>query len=189
MAISMASDPLVVFQSLVDRSNDKMMVNKAVWSDMTKKYIVDLTPDERQYLETFTTTGRHAAYQITRARILLKADNRQPGHSWSDVEISEALDVGVSTVERVRRCFVEAGLDASLRRQPGGGRKRKLNGEQEAHLIALRCSEPPKGQARWTLKLLSDQMVVLGQVDSVSDETVRQVLKKTNCSPGNKIAG
>jgi transposase len=156
---------------------------------MTKKYIVDLTPEERQYLEAFTTTGHHAAYQITRARILLKADRCQSGGSWQDLEISQALDVGVSTVERVRRCFVELGLDASLKRQPGGGRKRKLNGEQEAHLIALRCSQPPQGEARWTVQLLADQMVVLGQVDSISNETVRQALKKTNFSPGNKIVG
>ncbi|PZV07925.1 MAG: IS630 family transposase, partial [Leptolyngbya sp.] len=121
---------------------------------MTKKYIVDLTLEEREYLEEFTTTGRHAAYQITRARILLKADRNQPGGSWCDAEIKAALDVGIATVERVRRCFVEVGLEASLKRQSGGGRKRKLDGEQEAHLIALRCSDAPPGQARWTLRLL-----------------------------------
>ena len=156
---------------------------------MTKKYIVDLTSEEREYLEGFTTTGRHAAYQITRARILLKADWNQPGGSWCDAEIKAALDVGVATVERVRRCFVEVGLAASLKRQSGGGRKRKLDGDQEAHLIALRCSDAPQGQARWTLRLLADQMVALGQVESISDETVRQVLKKTNYNPGNKSAG
>lgn len=156
---------------------------------MTKKYIVDLTSEEREYLEGFTTTGRHAAYQITRARILLKADRNQPGGSWCDAEIKTALDVGVATVERVRRCFVEVGLAASLKRQSGGGRKRKLDGDQEAHLIALRCSDAPQGQARWTLRLLADQMVALGQVESISDETVRQVLKKTNYNPGNKSAG
>jgi transposase len=156
---------------------------------MTKKYIVDLTSEERKYLEEFTTTGRHAAYQITRARILLKADRNQPGGSWCDAEIKAALDVGVTTVERVRRCFVEVGLAASLKRQPGGGRKRKLDGQQEAHLVALRCSDAPQGQARWTLRLLADQMVALGQVESISDETVRQVLKKTNYNPGNKSAG
>ncbi len=156
---------------------------------MTKKYIVDLTSEEREYLEAFTTTGRHAAYQITRARILLKADQNQPGGSWCDAEIKTALDVGIATVERVRRCFVEVGLEASLKRRSGGGRKRKLDGDQEAHLIALRCSDAPQGQARWTLRLLADQMVALGQVESISDETVRQVLKKTNYNPGNKSAG
>jgi len=156
---------------------------------MMKKYIVALTPEERKYLEEFTTTGRHAAYQITRARILLKADQNQAGGSWCDTEITAALDVGVATVERVRRCVVEVGLEASLKRQPGGGRKRKLDGDQEAHLIALRCSDAPQGQARWTLRLLADQMVSLGQVESISDETVRQVLKKTPCNLGNKSAG
>jgi transposase len=156
---------------------------------MTKKYIVDLTSKEREYLEEFTTTGRHAAYQITRARILLKADRNRPGGGWCDAEIKAALDVGVATVERVRRWFVEVGLEASLKRQPGGGRKRKLDGDQEAHLIALRCSDAPQGQARWTLRLLADQMVALGQVASISDETVRQVLKKTNYNRGNKSAG
>jgi transposase len=179
----------VVFQLLVDDSKYKLEGSRVGLREMRKKYIVDLTAEERQYLEAFTTTGRHAAYQITRARILLKANVHQPDGGWGDAQISAALDVGTATVERVRRCFVELGLEASLKRQPGGGRKPKLNGEQEAHLIALRCSEPPKGQARWTLKLLADQMVTLGQVEAISDETVRQVLKKTNCNPGSKIAG
>ena len=111
---------------------------------MSKKYIVDLSLEECAYLEEFTTTGRHAAYQITRARILLKANRSQVGGSWCDEEIKAALDVGVATVERVRRCFVEVGLKASLKRQPGGGRKRKLDGNQEAHLIALRCGDAPQ---------------------------------------------
>lgn len=156
---------------------------------MSKKYIVDLSLEEREYLEEFTTTGRHAADQITRARILLKANRSQVGGSWCDEEIKAALDMGVATVERVRRCFVEVGLKASLKRQPGGGRKRKLDGDQEAHLIALRCGDVPPGQARWTLRLLADQMVALAQVESISDETVRQVLKKTPCNLGNKSAG
>lgn len=156
---------------------------------MTKKYIVDLSKDERGYLEEFTTTGRHAAYQITRARILLKADCNQTDAHWCDVDISAALDVGVATVERVRRRFVEVGLEAALQRQSGSGRQRKFDGEQEAHLIALRCSTAPPGQARWTLRLLADQMVELGYVDTMSHESVRQTLKKTNCNLGNKSVG
>jgi transposase len=156
---------------------------------MAKKYIVELSKDERAYLEAFTTTGRHAAYQITRARILLKTDGNQPGGSWVDADISTALDVGVATVERVRRRFVEVGLAASLQRQPGGGRKRGFDGEQEAHLIALRCSDAPPGQARWTLRLLADQMVALDYVETISHETVRQLLKKTNCNLGSKSVG
>ena len=157
---------------------------------MVKKYIVDLSTEERTELEKFTTTGRHAADQITRARILLKADCNQPGGSWKDLDIAAALDVGVTTVERVRRRFVELGLKAALARQPGGGRKQRcLDGEREAHLVALVCSDAPNGRARWTLRLLADQMVQLGHVESVSHETVRRTLKKTNSSLGNKTAG
>lgn len=123
---------------------------------MVKKYIVDLSAEERAYLERFTTTGFRAAEQITRARILLKADRHQPGGSWLDKDIAAAVDVGVATVERMRRRFVEFGLETSLVRQPGGGRSsRSLNGEQEAHLIALSCREAPAGYARWTLRLLA----------------------------------
>jgi len=157
---------------------------------MVKKYIVNLSAEERTQLEQFTTTGRHAADQITRARIILKADAHQPGGSWCDEEICAALDVGVSTVERVRRRFVEVGLEAALKRQPGGGRKHRcLDGKQEAHLIALACREAPVGRARWTVRLLAEQMVQLEYAESVSHETVRQVLKKMNYSLGNRNAG
>ena len=157
---------------------------------MVKKYIVDLSVEERTELEQFTRTGRHAADRITLARILLKADCNQPGGSWKDEAIAAALDVGVATVGRVRRRFVELSLEAALKRQPGGGRKQRvLNGESEAHLVALVCSQAPSGRARWTMRLLADQMVQLGHVETVSHETVRQTLKKTNYSPGNKTAG
>lgn len=157
---------------------------------MVKKYIVDLSAEERKELERFTTTGRHAADRITRARILLKADRHQPGGSWKDEEIAAALDVGVTTVEQIRRRFVELGATDVLKRQPGGGRKqRRLNGEQEAHLVALACSEAPEGRTRWTLRLLADQMVKLGSVESVSHETVRQTLKKMNYNPGDSRVG
>lgn len=89
----------------------------------------------------------------------------------------------------MRQRFVEEGLECALKQRPGGGRKRQIQGEQEAHLIALRCSKPPQGQARWTLRLLADQMVALDYVESMSHETVRQTLKKTNCNPGNKSVG
>lgn len=139
---------------------------------MVKKYKVDLTAAERTELEQFTTTGRRAADQITRARILLKADCNQAGGEWLDEEIATALDVSTNTVERMRRRFVELGLPACLKRQPGGGRKQRcLNGEQEAHLVALVCSEAPTGRARWSVRLLADEMVRLGYVESVSHET------------------
>jgi len=157
---------------------------------MVKKYIVTLTAEERAELEKFTKTGRGAADRITRARILLKADSNQAGGGWLDEDIAAALDVSTTTVERTRHRFVELGLHASLKRRPGGGRKQRcLNGEPEAHLVALVCSEAPTGQARWSLRLLADEMVRLGYVESVSHETVRQTLKKTNFSHGSKTAG
>lgn len=156
---------------------------------MVKKYIVTLSEEERQFLEQFTTTGRHAAYQINHARILLKADQNQADGSWSDTAIQQALDVSIRTIERVRQRFVEEGLQAALKQRPGAGRNRQIQGEQEAHLIALRCSEPPQGKGRWTLRLLADQMVELGHLESTSYETVRQTLKKTNYNRGSKSAG
>ena len=156
---------------------------------MTKKYIVALSQEERAYLEDFSKTGRHAAYQITRARILLKADSNQTDGGWADEQISEALDVGVSTIERLRRRLVECGLQASLQRGTGGGCKRTFDGNQEAHLIALRYSAAPPSQAQWTLRLLADQMVSLEYVETISHETVRKILKKTSYSLGNSNVG
>jgi len=140
-----------------------------------KKYIVKLTPDEREELETLISSGKSSARKLTRARILLKADE-----GWIDKAISEALDVGTATVERVRKRFVETGLEAINRRKPRRQYERKIDGNAEAYLIALACSAPPKGRKRWTLRLLADKLVTLEEVDieSVSHETVRQVLKK-----------
>lgn len=156
---------------------------------MVKKYIVSLSETERQDLEQLVTTGKRAAYTINHARILLKADRNQANGSWSDQQIKEALDISIRTIERVRQRCVEEGLEAALKIRPGGGRKRKLDGEVEAHLIALRCSDPPKGKGRWTLRLLADQMVELDYVEHLSHESVRQVLKKTNCNRGDNSVG
>jgi transposase len=150
-----------------------------------KKYIVSLTAEEREELEQLTTTGKVAAYRMNHARILLKADTNQADGGWSDESISQALDISVATIERVRQRFVETSLESALSRAVQQQRKpRRLDGEQEAHLIALACSEAPEGQARWSLRLLSERMVELGYVESVSHETVRQTLKKTTSSPG-----
>lgn len=156
---------------------------------MVKKYIVNLNETERQTLEQLVTTGKRAAYTINHARILLKADRNQPNGSWRDQDIKDAFDISLRTIERVRQRFVEEGLEAALKSRPGGGRKRKLDGEREAHLIALRCSEAPEGKGRWTLRLLAEQMVELGYVEQLSHESVRQVLKKTNCNRGGRSAG
>jgi transposase len=156
---------------------------------MVKKYIVSLSAAERQELEQMVTTGKRAAYTMNHARILLKADCNQASGSWRDQEIQEALDISTRTIEWVRQRFVEEGLEAALKCRPGAGRKRKLDGESEAHLIALRCGETPEGKGRWTLRLLADQMVELGYVEQLSHESVRQVLKKTNCNRGGRSAG
>lgn len=153
-----------------------------------KKYIVTLTPEERRYLEQVSQTGKNPAYIMTHARILLKADTAQPGAGWGDAKISAALDVGTATVERLRQRFVEEGLEACLKRKTRVY-SRLLDGKQEAHLIAIACSNPPEGRSRWTLRLLSERLVELGQVEHISYETVRQTLKKTNLSLGAKTVG
>jgi hypothetical protein len=146
-----------------------------------KKYRVTLTAEERATLTALVEKGKAAARTLTHARILLKADQSEGGPAWKDEAIVEALDVSLSTVSRVRQLFVEAGVAAALRRRPASKpRGRKLDGVQEAHLIALACSEAPEGHARWTLRLLADRMVQLAYVDTLSHETVRQTLKKTN---------
>jgi len=149
-----------------------------------KKYIVTLETEERKLLQQLIRKGKAAARKLTHARILLKADSSEGQPSWTDEQIAQALDIHPATVANVRRRFVEEGLDAALNPRPGGHRRRKLDGDGEAHLIALVCSEPPQGHERWTLRLLAGRMVELQYVDSVSHETVRQTLKKTNSSRG-----
>ena len=150
---------------------------------MTKRYRVTLTADERDELERLLARGKADVRKIKHAQILLKADEVDGGPGWPDQRIAEALDAGISTVERVRRRFVEEGLASALR--PYRGRRiyeRKLDGAQEAHLIALACSAPPDERARWTLRLLAQRMVELAYVDTLSYETVRQTLKTMRSS-------
>jgi len=148
-----------------------------------KKYLVTLTPEEREQLAGLLSAGKRSALTLARARILLKADQADGGPAWPDDRIAEALDCGVRTVERVRQRFVERGLEAALSHKPQErpSRERRLDGAAEARLIALACSQPPEGRARWTLKLLADKLVELEVVESVCDETVRRALKKTSC--------
>src|SRR5271166_2035779 len=144
---------------------------------MNKKYVVKLTDEERQSLEALVSQGKAAARKISRAWILLKADAAGP--AWSDEQIHSTFDVGLATIYRVRQAFVEEGLAAVLTRRPKSRhRHRKLDGEQEAHLIALACSKPPPGRRRWTIRLLAQKMVELEYTDRVCPETVRQTLKK-----------
>jgi transposase len=154
------------------------------------KYIVELNEEARQQLSTLMTTGRAAAAKLLHARILLKADVREGSRCWTDAEISAALDTSESTVHRVRQAFVEQGWEAALSRQrPTGRQYRKLDGAQEARLIALACSAPPAGRAQWTLKLLADKLVALDVVDTISAECVRTTLKKTTSNRGNTNNG
>jgi len=147
-----------------------------------KRYLVTLTAEERRDLGKLVSAGRRSARTLARARVLLKADQAEGGPAWDDARIAEALGCGRRTAERVRQRFVERGLAAALAHKPQDrpSRERKFDGAAEARLIALACSEPPAGRARWTLKLLADRLVELEVFDSVSDETVRRVLKKTN---------
>jgi transposase len=153
---------------------------------LKKKYHVTLTPEERSELEAMISSGKAAARKLTHARILLKADEAEGGPGWSDAEIAEALDVGLSTVWRVRQRFVEQGTDSAIAPKPTTRvYDRKLDGAGEARLVQLACSKPPDGRNRWTLQLLADRMVVLGHAgEGLSYETVRRVLKKTRSSPG-----
>jgi transposase len=152
---------------------------------MRKTYRVRLFGEERGYLEELVSVGKAAARTLMHARILLKADEGPDGPAWGDDQIVEALEVSRSTVERVRTRCVEEGPDAALRPRPSTTlRLRKLDGSQEAHLIAVACSPPPEGRKRWTLRLLADKLIELDLVDAVSYETVRRTLKKTNSSPG-----
>jgi transposase len=148
-----------------------------------KKYIVRLTAEEQAQLSHMVRSGKAAARALLHARILLKADSGPEAPAWSDEAVGEALEVHATTVARVRQRFGECGLEAALRPQPTTRRyERKRDGQTEAHLLALACGPAPEGQAKWTLRLLADQLVELQHVASISHETVRQALKKTSYS-------
>jgi len=162
-----------------------LVVTEAWRPAMKKKYIVTLTQEERGELVALVSRGKCSSRKLTHARILLKADAGEDGPVWGDAAIAEGLDVGKATVERVRREFVEEGLEAALeRKKPRREYRRKLDGDGEAHLIALACSQAPEGRSRWTLRLLADRIVELEYVEDISYETVRRVLKKTSLSLG-----
>jgi len=151
---------------------------------MHKKYIVRLTAEERTALETLVSRGRAPARTHTHARILLHADCGPDGPAWPDQVISEALAVSLPTIQRIRQRLVLDGFEAALHRKPQPPRQRKLDGQQEAHLVALACSTPPEGHKRWSLRLLTKRFVALEHVDTVGRETLRQILKKTTSNRG-----
>lgn len=185
---SLARRTLVLSHAIFD-----LFKNSIIYGDIlsvwvrgmgASRYRVDLSEDEREHLRQVTRRGKAPARKVTRARILRKADE-----GLFDRQIAAALDVGMATVWRTRKRFVEEGLESALKERPRPGPRCKLNGKEEAHLIAVACSNPPEGHARWTLRLLADKVVELGFADSMSYESVRRTLKKTNSSPGRKRSG
>lgn len=157
---------------------------------MPTKHAVRLSPEQRTALIERTTSGHAPARTITRARILLKADESTDGAAWTDHQIAVALDVGLATVARTRKRALDVGPVAATEHQrPAREYTRALDGAGEARLTQIACSEPPKGHARWSLRLLAGRMVELGHVPAISRETVRRALKKTRSSPGSRTSG
>ena len=145
-----------------------------------KKYIVELTREERRDLRDLVKGGKSAAFRIKRANILLKVDEGKHGPGWKDEQVAEAFDCGTATLERLRKRWVELGTDEALQRETRGPQLSKLDGDAEAVLVATACSDPPAGRAKWTVRLLADKLVELGVVDSCSHMTVHRATKKTH---------
>ena len=156
----------------------------------TKKHHIRLSAPEREQLETIVRKGKASAQRQRHARILLLADTNGSEGGWSDSRVARATQTSIPTVERVRRICVEHGLERALeRKDPDRDYLRKLDGQAEAHLIALSCGPAPQGRARWTLRLLAERLVELEIVEEICHETVRQTLKKMNSSRGRKSSG
>ena len=156
-----------------------------------KKYIVTLTKEEREYLNKIVSKGTHKSQKVINALLLLSCDegNFQKKRSTNE-ETSRVLKIGMRKIDRVKKRFIEEGLDITLNGKKGSRiYAKKADGDFEAHLIALSCSEPPSGFARWSLRLLADKAVELNYVESISYETIRRVLKKTKLSPGGSRGG
>lgn len=155
------------------------------------QYSITLSEDQRGHLEQFIKAGQASARAIAHAHVMLKADDSSHGPKWSDRRIEEAYAVSYRTILRIRQRFVEEGMEAALHRraQPARPAKRKLDGEQEAQVIAVLCHEKPEGREEWTLRMLAQRVVELGIVESVSHESLRQTLKKTNSSRGKSARG
>ena len=152
-----------------------------------KKYIVTLTKEERETLETLATRGKHRSQKILNALILLGCDEgkNQSKRSTND-DMARVLNISMKKIDRVKKRFVEEGIDVVLNGRKGNRvYAKKADGDFEAHLVALSCSDPPEGFARWSLRLLADKVVELEYIDTVSHETIRRVLKKTKSSHGS----
>ncbi len=156
---------------------------------MNKKYRVTLSANERNELQTLRTSGRMHVRAMKRVQVLLKADESADGPAWNDATIGHAFDLHSMTVVGIRKRYVEQGIEAVVHGRYTGHNPAIVTGEVEAHLIALTCSEPPNGREHWTMQLLADKLVELSVVTQISDETVRQTLKKTRSSPGSSSNG
>ncbi len=157
---------------------------------MPTKHAVRLSPEDRTALIERTTSGHAPARTITRARILLKADESTDGAAWTDQQIADALDVGLATVARTRKRALDVGpIAATEHKRPEREYARALDGAGEARLTQIACSTPPEGHAQWSLRLLAGRMLELGHVPALSRETVRRTLKKTRSSPGSLSSG
>ena len=156
-----------------------------------KKYIVTLTEDEREALGVLTSKGKHKSQKILNALILLGCDESEFQKKRStNKEIARVLNISMKKIDRVKRRFVLEGVDTALTGRKGSRiYAKKVDGDFEAHLVALSCSEPPEGFARWSLRLLADKVVELNYIDAISHEAVRRILKKTKSSPGNEKDG
>lgn len=156
-----------------------------------RKYIVTLTQDERKYLGVLTSKGKHRSQKILNALILIGCDEGEfQAKRSTNKEISKVLNISMKKIDRVKKRFVEDGLDITLNGRKGSRiYAKKVDGDFEAHLVALSCSEPPKGFARWSLRLLADKVIELDYIDTVSHETIRQVLKKTRLNLGSAKDG
>jgi transposase len=174
--------------SLQPGAAEAIMASKEI---SVKKYVVRLSADEREHLDALIRKGKSRAQRLLKARILLKADVSEAGEGWSDSQIIKALQTSASMVYRVRKQLVEEGFEAVLSRKQRAtpAVARIFDGEKEAKLITLACSKPPKGRARWTLRLLENKVVELGIVDRASDSTIGRTLKKTLSSPIAESAG
>jgi len=151
---------------------------------MEKRWVVELSQEERKQLEQLINKGKVAGYKIKHAHMLLKADEGEHGPSWPDTRIAEAYNVSESTVRNLRKRLVEKGLDSALEREKQTNRRTKLDGETEAKLIAIACSQPPEGYSRWSVRLLANRLVELEIVDEISHMTVQRAMKKTNLNRG-----
>lgn len=155
---------------------------------MSAKYFVELTADEKEQLLKLVSDGKTQGYRIRHAQILLSLDRSQ-GQTWLYEDISKAYRSNPCTITEIAKRFVLEGLEAALGRREQKNRHRKVDGEVEAHIVAIACSEAPEGRARWTLQLIADELVRLGVVESISDTAVMNTLKKTNLSLGRRKNG